>query len=79
MARLAKAVMQPRTWEHFEQTNEADFAYSIETWDASASTPIGRGHGRYGLPAGASARSFGELGLPEVLGRSPTNRAGWCS
>jgi len=29
MEKIAKEVMQQRTWEHFDQTNEADFAYSI--------------------------------------------------
>ena len=30
MATIAREIMQQRTWDHFDQTNEADFAYSIE-------------------------------------------------
>jgi len=29
MVKIAKEVMQERTWKHFDETNEADFAYSI--------------------------------------------------
>jgi len=29
MVQVTKQIMQQRTWDHFEETNEADFAYSI--------------------------------------------------
>ena len=29
MVGIAKEIMQQRTWEHFDATNEGDFAYSI--------------------------------------------------
>ena len=29
MSRIAKEIMQQRTWDNFDSTNEGDFAYSI--------------------------------------------------
>jgi twitching motility protein PilT len=69
MVRIAKDIMQERTWEHFEDTNEADFAYSISNLGRFRVNAY-RQRSTVGMVfrlVRSHARSFGELNLPEVV------------
>ena len=70
--------MQQRTWDHFEKTNEADFAYSIP--DLGRFRVNGyRQRSTIGMVfrlVRSHARSFGELNLPEAVRRLADEQRG---
>ena len=71
MVRITKQVMQPRTWDHFEATNEADFAYSIADLGRFRVNAY-RQRSTIGMVfrlVRSHARSFAELNLPEAVRR----------
>ena len=71
LERVAWSIMQDRTWAHFEETNEADFAYSIPNLGRFRVNAF-RQRGTIGLVfrlVRSTARSFPELNLPETVRR----------
>lgn len=71
MEETARSIMQLRTWEHFREHNEADFAYSIDGLGRFRVNAF-RQRGTVGMVfrlVRSHARSFGELQLPEAVRR----------
>ena len=78
MVLIAKEVMQPRTWNHFEETNEADFAYSIQDLGRFRVNAY-RQRSTIGMVfrlVRSHARSFAELCLPEAVRRLAEEQRG---
>jgi twitching motility protein PilT len=68
---ITRAIMQPRTWEHFDDHHEADFAYSVQGLGRFRVNAF-RQRGSAGLVfrrVRQGARSFQELNLPDVIRR----------
>ncbi len=78
MVKIAKEVMQERTWKHFDETNEADFAYSIPNLGRFRVNGY-RQRSTIGMVfrlVRSHARSFGELNLPESVRRLASEQRG---
>jgi twitching motility protein PilT len=78
MVKVAKEVMQERTWDHFEKTSEADFAYSIPNLGRFRVNAY-RQRSTIGMVfrlVRSHARSFGELNLPEAVRRLADEQRG---
>jgi len=71
MVRIAKEIMQQRTWDHFDATNEGDFAYSIPELGRFRVNAY-RQRSTIGMVfrlVRSHARSFADLNLPEAVRR----------
>ena len=78
MVRIAKEIMQQRTWDHFDATNEGDFAYSIPDLGRFRVNAY-RQRSTIGMVfrlVRSHARSFGELNLPEAVRRLADEQRG---
>ena len=78
MVQITKEIMQERTWDHFEETNEADFAYSIPNLGRFRVNAY-RQRSTIGMVfrlVRSHARSFGELNLPEAVRRLADEQRG---
>jgi twitching motility protein PilT len=68
---MARAIMRPDVAEHFERGSDADFAYSVPSLGRFRVNAF-RQRGSVALifrRVRTSAASFGDLGLPDVVGR----------
>jgi twitching motility protein PilT len=68
---MAKAIMRTDVWERFDRGSDADFAYSVPGLGRFRANAF-RQRGSVALVfrrVRTSAASFGDLGLPEVVGR----------
>lgn len=78
MVAIAKDIMQPRTWTHFEETNEGDFAYAITNLGRFRVNAY-RQRGTIGMVfrlVRSHARSFEQLNLPDAVRRLADEQRG---
>jgi twitching motility protein PilT len=75
---LAREIMPPRLWEHFEEHFEADFAYSVADLGRFR-VNVFRQRGTVGMVfrlVRSTARDFNTLGLPDAVRRLASEQRG---